>query len=161
MTDKSTPNPKRISSKDYCKTPSCRKRGTHKNHTHSECKFKESNSTTKHPNLGSAPAKKQRNAKTNSSQPAKNAFTPPAKSDERKCYTCGKPGHLSNACPDKGRIKAGAQSSLNKNKSFMALWQSAFIYGCRPTTMRHTMPQIMGRRCVLNMPWRIVVRPQM
>ena len=126
MTDKSTPNPKRISSKDYCKTPSCRKRGTHKNHTHSECKFKESTSTTKHPNLGNAPAKKQRNAKTNASQPVKNAFTPPVKSDERKCYTCGKPGHLSNACPDKGRIKAGAQSSLNKNKSFMALWQSSF-----------------------------------
>ncbi len=126
MTDKSTPNPKRIAIKDYCKRSSCRKHGTHKNHTHNECRFKESDSTTKHPNLGNAPAKKQRNAKTNSSQPAKNAFTPPVKSDERKCYTCGKPGHLSNACPDKGRIKAGAQSSLNKNKSFMALWQSSF-----------------------------------
>ncbi len=82
MTDKSTPNPKRMSSKDYCKRSSCRKRGTHKNNTHSECRFKESDSTTKHPNLGNAPAKKQRSAKTNASQPAKNAFTPPVKSDE-------------------------------------------------------------------------------
>jgi hypothetical protein len=126
MTYKSAPNPKRISSKDHCKRTSCRKRGTHKNHTHDECRFKESDSATKHPNLGNAPAKKQRNAKINSSQPAKNAFTPPVKSDERKCYTCGKPGRLSNACPDKGRIKAGAQNSLNKNKTFMALWQSSF-----------------------------------
>jgi hypothetical protein len=126
MTDKSAPNPKRIASKDQCKRTSCRKSGTHKNHTHDECRFKESDSATEHPNLGNAPAKKQRNAKTNSSQPTKNAFTPPGKSDERKCYTCGKPGHLSNACPDKGRIKTGAQNSLNKNKSFMALWQSSF-----------------------------------
>ncbi len=127
MTDESTPNPKRIASKDHCKSTSCRKRGTHKNHTHDECRFKESDTSAKHPNLGNAPAKKQRNAKTNSSQPAKNAFTPHVKSDERKCYTCRKPGHLSNACPDKCRIKAGAQSSLNKNKSFiMALWQSSF-----------------------------------
>jgi hypothetical protein len=91
MIDKSAPNPKRIASKDQCKRTNCRKRGTHKNHTHDECRFKESDSTTKHPNLGNAPAKKQRNAKTNSSQPAKNAFTPPVKSDERNATLAGNP----------------------------------------------------------------------
>jgi hypothetical protein len=41
-----------------------RQRHTHTNHTHDECKFKESTGRN-HPNLGKAPAKKQRNAKTN------------------------------------------------------------------------------------------------
>ena len=125
MTDKSSPNPKRIKSSDQCKRRDCRRRGTHTNHTHDECKFKESESA-KHPNVGKAPPKKQRNAKTNASQPVKNAHTPSSKPDDRKCYTCGKTGHLSNACPDKTKIKANAQSTLYKNKSFMALWQSSF-----------------------------------
>jgi hypothetical protein len=125
MIDRSSPNPKRIKSNDQCNRRDCRRRGTQKNHSHDECKFKESE-PTKHPNVGKAPPKKQRNAKTNASQPAKNAHAPSAKAEKRKCYTCGKPGHLSNACPDKSKIKAGAQSTLNKNASFMALWQSSF-----------------------------------
>ncbi len=47
-------------------------------------------------------------------------------SGERRCYICNQPGHLANACPSKGKIKAGAQNLLFKNKSFMALWQSSF-----------------------------------
>jgi hypothetical protein len=141
MTDRSSPNPKRIKSSDQCKRRDCRRRGTHTNHTHDECKFKESEAT-KHPNVGKAPPKKQRNAKTNSSQqPAKNAHAPNAKADGPKCYTCGKPGHLSNACPDKGKIKAGAQNTLYKNKSFMALWQSSFVDANQQklATLRGTM----------------------
>jgi hypothetical protein len=115
MTDRSSSNPKRIRSKDQYKRQDCHRRGTHTNHTHDECKFKESESI-KHPNFGKAPPKKQRNAKTNSSQPAKNAHVPYAKADGPKCYTCGKPGHLSNACPDKGKIKPGAQNELAKQK---------------------------------------------
>ena len=77
--------------------------------------------------LGKAPAKKQRNSKTNSSQPAKNAQAPKAlNANGAKCYICNQPDHLANACPSKGKIKAGAQASLYKNKSFMALWQSSF-----------------------------------
>jgi hypothetical protein len=53
MTDKSSPNPKRIKSSDQCKRRDCRRRGTHTNHTHDECKFKESESA-KHPNVGKA-----------------------------------------------------------------------------------------------------------
>ena len=126
MTDKRTPNPKKIKSNDQCRRQKCRERGTHTNHTHNECKFKESD-TPKHKNLGNAPAKKQRNAKTNSSQPAKNAQAPKApNANGAKCYICNQPDHLANACPSKGKIKAGAQASLYKNKSFMALWQSSF-----------------------------------
>ena len=126
MTDKRTPNPKKIKSNDQCRRQKCRERGTHTNHTHNECKFKESDAT-KHKNLGNAPAKKQRNAKTNSSQPTKNAQAPKAQNaNGAKCYICNQPDHLANACPSKGKIKAGAQASLYKNKSFMALWQSSF-----------------------------------
>ena len=126
MTDKRTPNPKKIKSNDQCRRQKCRERGTHTNHTHNECKFKEPDAT-KHKNLGNAPAKKQRNAKTNSSQPTKNAQAPKApNANGAKCYICNQPDHLANACPSKGKIKAGAQASLYKNKSFMALWQSSF-----------------------------------
>ena len=126
MTDKRTPNPKKIKSNDQSRRQKCRERGTHTNHTHNECKFKESDAT-KHKNLGNAPAKKQRNAKTNSSQPTKNAQAPKApNANGAKCYICNQPDHLANACPSKGKIKAGAQASLYKNKSFMALWQSSF-----------------------------------
>ena len=134
MTDKRVPNPKRIKSSDHCRRQGCRDRGTNTNHTHSDCKFKESEPHTKfgtdpkkHPNLGKAPGKKPRNTKTTSSQPEKNASTSQIKeTGERKCYICNQPGHLANACPSKGKIKAGAQNSLYKNKSFMALWQSSF-----------------------------------
>ena len=81
----------------------------------------------KHPNLGKAPGKKPRNTKTTPSQPEKNASTSQIKEPgERKCYICNQPGHLANACPSKGKIKAGAQKTLFKNKNFMALWQSSF-----------------------------------
>jgi hypothetical protein len=96
------------------------------NYTHDECKFKESDNKC-HPNLGKAPAKKQRNAKTNVSQSVKNAHASQARdANGPKCYICGRADHLANACLSKGKIKAGAQASLNKNRSFMALWQSSF-----------------------------------
>jgi hypothetical protein len=75
VTDKASPNPKRIKTSDQCRRKSCRQRNTHTNHTHNESKFKESDNKH-HPNLGKAPAKKQRNAKTNASQPVKNAQPP-------------------------------------------------------------------------------------
>jgi hypothetical protein len=57
MTEKASPNPKRIKTSDQCRRKSCRKRGTHKNHSHDDCKFKESENA-KFTNLGKAPAKK-------------------------------------------------------------------------------------------------------
>ena len=145
MIDRSSPNPKRIKSNDQCNRRDCRRRGTQKNHSHDECKFKESE-PTKHPNVGKAPPKKQRNAKTNASQPVKNAHTPSSKPDERKCYTCGKTGHLSNACPDKTKIKANAQSTLYKNKSFMALWQSSFADADKQKLCHSFHQNLDGRR---------------
>jgi hypothetical protein len=62
MTDKASPNPKRIKASDQCRRKSYRQRNTHTNHTHDECKFKESSSTRHHPNLGKAPAKKASSA---------------------------------------------------------------------------------------------------
>ena len=141
MTDKRSPNPKRNKSGgDHCRRQQCRDRGTHTNHSHGDCKFKESDtnkkvsfkgSDTRHPNLGKAPAKKQRNTKTNASRPEKHAAADTNKGFSvsipgPRCYICNQPDHLANACPSKGKIKAGAQTSLNRNKSFMALWQSSF-----------------------------------
>jgi hypothetical protein len=134
MTDKRVPNPKRTKNSDHCRRQRCRDRGTHTTHSHADCKFKESDphkksesDPKKHPNLGKAPAKKQRNTKTTASRPEKHAHTVQFKeSGERRCYICNQPDHLANACPSKGKIKAGAQNWLYKNKSFMALWQSSF-----------------------------------
>ena len=133
MTDKRGPNPKHAKSGDHCRRQRCRDRGTHTNHSHGDCKFKESDVNKKesdpkqHPNLGKAPVKKQRNTKTNASRPEKHATTPQTKgSGGTRCYICNQPDHLANACPSKGKIKANAQSSLYKNKSFMTLWQSSF-----------------------------------
>jgi hypothetical protein len=134
MTDKRVPNPKRIKSGDHCRRQGCRDRGTNTNHTQADCKFKESGTykkpepdPRKNPNLGRAPGKKPRNTKTTPSRPEKNANASQHKeAGERRCYICNQPDHLANACPSKGKIKAGAQTSLYKNKSFMALWQSSF-----------------------------------
>ncbi len=46
----------------HCRRTSCKQRGTHKNHTHDECHFKDSDSSMthhKHPNLGKAPSKNE------------------------------------------------------------------------------------------------------
>ncbi len=85
LTEKASPNPKRIKTSDQCLRKSCRKRGTHKNHSHDDCKFKESENT-KFTNLGKAPAKKQRNAKTNSSQPTKHVQPLAKNANGAKCY---------------------------------------------------------------------------
>ena len=103
----------------------------------------------KHPNLGRAPGKNPRNTKTTPSRPEKNANISQSKeAGERRCYICNQPDHLANACPSKGKIKAGAQNSLYKNKSFMALWQSSFADQEQQQCATHSPPQIMGRRLV-------------
>jgi hypothetical protein len=44
----------------------------------------------------------------------------------RKCYTCGDPNHLANACPQKSKHKQNAKTKLKANKSFLALFKSSF-----------------------------------
>ncbi len=104
-------------SSDQCRRQKCPERGTHTYHTHSECKFKESD-TPRHLNLGKAPAKKQRNSKTNSSQPTKNAQAPKApNANGAKCYICNQPDHLANACPSKGKLKLALRHRFTKIKA--------------------------------------------
>ena len=70
-----------------CRRPACKQRGTHKNHTHDDCRFKDHDSSSthlKHPNLGKAPGKnKDHKSKGDAKSPA------PAKAAERipKEYT--------------------------------------------------------------------------
>jgi hypothetical protein len=127
MTDKRGQNPKHKKSSDHCRSQRCRDRGTHTNHSHSDCKFKESDTNKKesdpknHPNLGRAPGKMQRNIKTNASRPEKHTAPPQTKgSGGARCYICNQPDHLANACSSKGKIKAGAQNLLYKKTIFMA-----------------------------------------
>jgi hypothetical protein len=113
MTDKRSPNPKRAKkNNDQCRRQKCRERGAHTNHTHSECKFKESD-TPKHTNLGKALAKKQRNSKTNSSQTSKNAQALQAKNaNGAKCYICNQPDQ---------RVQAKAKSKLALRLHFIRI----------------------------------------
>jgi hypothetical protein len=51
--------------------------------------------------------------------------TAPANND-RRCYICNDPNHLSNACPQKNKNKQHAQSKLKANRGFMALFEASF-----------------------------------
>lgn len=111
----------------HCRRPSCKQRGTHKNHTHDDCRFKDNEASTtppKHPNLGQAPRKNKdykSKSDTKSQAPSQVAI-----SNVRKCYICNDPNHLANACPQKGKHKQNAKAKLQANKSFMTLYKSSF-----------------------------------
>jgi hypothetical protein len=47
-------------------------------------------------------------------------------SDDRRCYICNDPNHLSNACPQKGKNKQDAKKKLDANRHFMALFEASF-----------------------------------
>ena len=52
---KRSPNPKRNKSSDHCRRQQCRDRGTHANHSHDDCKFKET-PTRRFPSKGQTPS---------------------------------------------------------------------------------------------------------
>ena len=110
-----------------CRRTSCKQRGTHKSHTHDECRYKDNDSSTtqhKHPNLGKAPSKnKDHKSKSDVKSPA---TVQVASNNVRKCYICNDPNHLANACPQKGKHKQNAKAKLQKNKSFLTLFKSSF-----------------------------------
>ena len=113
---------------EHCRRSSCKQRGTHTTHKHSECRYKDDDKTSshKHPNLGKAPYKaKDHKPKSDT---ASQASSPAAASTNnvRKCYTCGDPNHLANACPQKSKHKQNAKTKLKANKSFLALFKSSF-----------------------------------
>ena len=111
----------------HCRRSSCKQRGTHKNHTHDDCRFKDRDASStphKHPNLGKAPRKnKDQKSKSDVKSPAP---VPAANNHDRKCYICNDPNHLANACPQKGKHKHKAKAKLQANKSFMTLFKSSF-----------------------------------
>jgi len=111
----------------HCRRPSCKQRGTHTNHAHDDCRFKDRDASStphKHPNLGKAPRKnKDYKSKSDVKSPAP---VPAANNHDRKCYICNDPNHLANACPQKGKHKHKAKSKLQANKSFMTLFKSSF-----------------------------------
>jgi hypothetical protein len=46
--------------------------------------------------------------------------------NDRRCYICNDPNHLSNACSQKDKNKQHAHSKLAANRSFMALFKASF-----------------------------------
>ncbi len=112
---------------EQCRNPSCKQRGTHTNHRHKDCRFKDGDHRSpKHPNLGKAPIKDKTNkAKRDSSSQAR-PFAPTPATNDRRCYICNDSNHLSNACPQKGKNKQLAQNKLKANRSFMALFEASF-----------------------------------
>ena len=112
---------------EQCRHPRCKERGTHSNHRHKDCRFKDGDKhQPKHPNLGKAPIKDKHNKakRDSSSQPRPSAPTPAT--GDRRCYICNDPNHLANACPQKGKNKQLAQNKLKANRSFMALFDASF-----------------------------------
>ena len=137
-----TDSPK-IRPNDQCRRKSCQQRGTHVNHTHKDCRFKDSERAddkkhrsltdpkrkkdARHPNLGQAPPKKTRNPKPGASNNKPAASTSnDTKSETRTCYICNQPGHIAPNCPNKAAHKQNAQAKLFKNKNFMVLWQETW-----------------------------------
>jgi hypothetical protein len=111
---------------EHCRRPSCKQRGTHTTHKYRECRYKDDDKTSshKHPNLGKAPSKaKDHKSKGDTTS---QASLPAATNNVRKCYTCGDPNHLANACPQKFKHKQNAKTKLKANKSFLALFKSSF-----------------------------------
>ena len=137
-----------VPAKYQCRRTSCKRRGTHTNHTHNKCKFKDDVDTPKtYPNLSKAPPKKDKRTNQNPSQKrsgapvvpirtnqsstktyTKNGATTPSAtfSDTRTCYICQAKGHIATHCPQKQANKNNAKVKLKTNTSFMALWQTNF-----------------------------------
>jgi hypothetical protein len=111
----------------HCRRTSCKERGTHKTHTHDECRYKDGNSSSvhyKHPNLGKAP-RKNKDYKSKSDVKSTAPAQQIANNNGRKCYICNDPNHLANICPQKGKHKQNAKTKLQANKSFLTLFKSS------------------------------------
>ncbi len=99
----------------------------HTRHTHDECRFKDSDSSSTHhkpPNLGKAPSKKKdHKSKGDVKSPAPAQV---ANNNGRKYYICNDPNHLANACPQKGKHKQNTKAKRKGNKRFLTLFKSSF-----------------------------------
>jgi hypothetical protein len=105
---------------EQCRHPPCKQRGTHTNHRHKDCRFKYGDQPSpKHPNLVKAPSKSKDNKSKRESSSQARPFATATANNDRRCYICNDPNHLSNACPQKGK-------KLKANRSFMALFEASF-----------------------------------
>ncbi len=100
---------KKIHSGEQCRHPLCKQRGTHTNHRHKDCRIKNGEQQSpKHPNLGKAPTKsKDYKSKRDSSSQAR-LFPTTTANNDRRCYICNDPNHLSPSCPQKDKNKKHA-----------------------------------------------------
>ena len=80
----------------------------------------------KHPNLGRAPTKSKDIKSKRESSSQVQPFAAATVTNDRRCYICNDPNHLSNACPQKDKNKQHAHSKLKANLSFMALFKASF-----------------------------------
>ena len=125
--------------KFQCKRAECIQRGTSKNHTSNQCKFKDGASTKVYPNIGKAPPKRLKKPNRNATpkqggapvvpqRPNQSGANPPTSTfvDTRTCYICNAKGHIATTCPQKQANKNNAKVRLKTNQSFMALWKTSF-----------------------------------
>ncbi len=130
-----------VPAKYQCRRASCKKRGTHTNHSHNKCKFKDDVDTSKtYPNIGKAPPKKDKRTNQNSLKKRSGAPVVPTRtnqnasksfsqngaatptttfSDTRTCYICQAKGHIATHCPQKQANKQNAKVKLKTNVNFM------------------------------------------
>jgi hypothetical protein len=117
----------KIPSGEQCRHPLCKQRGTHTNHRHKDCRFKNGEQQSpKHPNLGKAPTKSEDYKSKRDPSSQVQPFAAATVTNDRRCYICNDPNHLSNACPQKDKNKQHAHSKLKANRSFMALFKASF-----------------------------------
>ncbi len=79
----------------------CKQRGTHTNHRHKDCRFKDGDQPSpKHPNLGKAPTKSKDNKSKRESSSQARPFATATANNDRRCYICNDLNHLSkcNSC---------------------------------------------------------------
>jgi len=112
---------------EQCRRTNCKQRGSYTNHRHKDCRYKNGDQAShEHPNLGKAPSKNKDNKSNSDTTSQMRSYAPISASNDRRCYICNNPNHLSNACPQKGKNKQDAQNKLKANRSFMALFEAYF-----------------------------------
>jgi hypothetical protein len=108
--------------------------------THDECKFKESEST-KHPNVGKAPPKKQRNAKTNASQPRRKHTRLPPNRMSVSAIPVGSLDTYPMLAQTKPKLKPALRARFIKIK---ASWR--FGKAHLPTPTNKNVPHVSSKR---------------
>ncbi len=120
--------------KFQCKRPECTQRGSSKNHTAKQCRFKNNTVTKMYPNIGKAPPKRPKRTSQSATPKQSGAPVVPQRlhqsgantptstfTDTRTCYICNAKGHIATTCPQKQANTNNAKVRRKSNQSFMAL----------------------------------------